>query len=87
MYKKGKLAPESLLITLEKMGNIQPVKGVYVGDAYSDYKCAGNTGLGFVYFCPLLNQKDKKISNCIEIIHNHKDILRYSITLLENIQS
>lgn len=77
MYAKGKPAPDPLLATLKLLGNVESHNAFYVGDAQSDYLCAQNAGVEFVYFCSDVAARDERIPGSVKQINDHRELLPY----------
>ncbi len=74
MYTYGKPSPEPLLVTAERM-NLQPSQLIYIGDAESDYLCAVNAHVPFVYFHGKNATPDEKIPTAIPKIRDHRELI------------
>jgi len=75
MYRKGKPSPEALNLTTKKMG-LAKTEVYYIGDAFSDYKTSAAAKVKFIYFCPNIRNRDKRIPKPIPIISSHKEIFK-----------
>jgi beta-phosphoglucomutase-like phosphatase (HAD superfamily) len=74
MYKNEKPMPESLNLTIKKMG-INNSQVIYIGDALNDYKTSINANVRFIYFYPKENSSDARIPKDVFVISSHKEIV------------
>jgi len=74
MYKECKPAAEHLILTCHLIG-VDKRKVLYVGDAFSDYQCAQNAGVHFVYFCGENATPDEKIPSTVQRIMDHRELI------------